>query len=163
LVGAFSFALSGPAAAFEREWHVGGRIGAATLKGAPAGLAVGAHGAYGLSDMFDAVVEVTASRHGWSNGTDVFSATAGLAYKLDILEWIPYVGLLGGYYQYAGTPGPHGEHGSRFGGAAAAGVDYLVTREFVLGVDLRAHASFEDGFSVPYYTGLVGAEYRWGW
>jgi hypothetical protein len=33
----------------------------------------------------------------------------------------------------------------------------------VLGVDLRAHASFEDGFSVPYYTGLVGAEYRWGW
>jgi hypothetical protein len=160
---AAAVAFAPDAAAFEREWHVGGKLGGAALKGAPLGLAVNVHGAYGLSDMFDAVIEVTASRHGWSNGTDVFSASAGLAYKIDVLEWIPYVGLLAGYYHYAGMPGPNGEHGPEFGAAISAGVDYLVSREFVLGVDLRAHMSFEDGFSFPYYTGLLGAEYRWGW
>src|SRR5689334_12592778 len=102
-------AFAAPAAAFEREWHVGGKLGGAALKGAPLGPAVNVHGAYGLSDMFDAVLEVTASRHGWSNGTDVFSAAAGLAYKIDVLQWTPYLGLLGGYYHYAGKPGPSGE------------------------------------------------------
>jgi len=152
-----------PAAAFEREWHLGGKLGGALLKGAPLGPAVNVHGAYGLSDMFDAVIELTASRHGWSNGTDVMSATAGLAYKIDVLEWVPYAGLLAGYYHYAGTPGPNGEHGPEFGAAISLGVDYLVSREFAIGVDLRAHTSFVDGFSFPYSTGVLGAEYRWGW
>lgn len=156
-------AFTAPVGAFEREWHVGGKLGGAALKGAPLGLAVNVHGAYGLSDMFDAVIEITGSRHGWSNGTDVLSATAGLAYKIDVLQWTPYIGLLGGYYHYAGKPGPSGEHGPQFGAAVSAGVDYLVSREFVLGVDLRAHTSFEDGLSFTYYTGLLGAEYRWGW
>lgn len=163
LAAAASLAVSRPATAFEREWHAGGKLGGAVLKDAPLGAAVNLHGAYGLSDMFDAVIEVTASRHGWSGGTDVLSVTGGLAYKIDVLEWVPYVGLLGGYYHWAGTPGPSGEHGPAFGAAISAGVDYLVSRELVFGVDLRAHTSFEDGLSFPYYTGLLGAEYRWGW
>ncbi len=124
--------------------------------------ALGLHGAYGLGDMFDATVEVLGSHHVGGSGTDVLSACGGVAYKIDVFEWIPYVAALAGYYGYAGAPGPHGEHGSEFGASVQLGVDYLPMRDLALGADVRWHASFHDGFSLPLFTATLGAEYRWG-
>jgi hypothetical protein len=168
--------LSVSPCALGQDWHTGVRAGVGVLSGRPGPL-IGAHGAYGFGDMFDAIVEVSGSHHygasdyppcvnkvrACASGTDVFSASAGAAYKIDVFEWIPYVGLLAGYYDYAGAPGIHGEHGSRFGASVQIGVDYLLMRELALGAEIRWHASFEDGFSLPLFGATLGAEYRWGW
>jgi outer membrane protein with beta-barrel domain len=156
-------ALASPAAfATDEEWHAGARAGIAVLSKTGVEPAFGAHGAYGINDWFDATVEVLGSTHVSGSGTDVFSASGGIAYKIDVFQWVPYVALLAGWYGYWGTPGPHGEHGSEFGASIQAGVDYLVLRELAVGADVRWHASFHDGFSVPLFTTTLSAEYRWG-
>jgi hypothetical protein len=162
---AFAVAVLGTrsARATEQEWRAGGRAGIAVLSKTGVEPALGLHGAYGINDIFDATVEVLGSHHVSGSGTDVLSASAGIAYKIDVFQWIPYVALLGGWYGYGGAPGPHGEHGSEFGASIQLGVDYLVMRELSLGADVRWHASFHDGFSVPLFTTTLGAEYRWGW
>jgi len=147
----------------DEEWHAGGRAGITVMKGTGVAPALGLHGAYGLGDMFDATVEVLGSHHVGSTGTDVLSASAGAAYKIDVFEWIPYVSLLAGYYDYIGSPGPNREHGSQFGASAQIGLDYLPMRELALGAEVRWHASFSDGFHFPLFSATLGAEYRWGW
>jgi hypothetical protein len=167
----------GAAFGAEEEWHLGGRAGVGVLSGLGAGPAFGLHGAYGLSDMFDVTLELNESHHFGGELTaevpgqaprqkgaaDVLSASAGLSYKIDVFEWIPYVTTLAGYYAYLGEPGPHGEHGSEFGASIQIGLDYLPMRELAFGADVRWHASFVDGFSFPLFTATLGAEYRWGW
>ncbi len=149
------------AGAAEGEWHLGAKAGIATLSGADPGPALGAHAAYGLSDLFDVTAEFVGSRQTGANASTVLSGTAGLVYKVDVFEWIPYVGLLVGYYHFGGS----GEHsGSAFGGAAQLGVDYLVSRDFALGADVRFHGVLQDSeFRMPYFTALVGGEYRFGY
>jgi len=170
LLGAAVVASAGSAKAFERQWHVGGGLGAATFaSGDPSlGPALGVFGAYGLSDMFDARLELTASRHERASGTsvDLYSASAGVAYKIDVIEWIPYVGLLLGYYRQAGEDPTSGDRGA-LGISTALGIDYALSRSVGLGLQLRYHGGLND---VPtsltdgsYYTGLLRAEYRWGW
>jgi len=166
VAGVLSVLVSGEAAAFGNQWHAGAKAGFATQSDKDIGPAVGIHGAYGLSDMFDAEIEVLGSRNGGVAGTSqLFSATAGVAYKIDVLRWIPYVGLLGGYYDYMQAPGPHGESGGEFGMALQVGLDFLVTRDVALSLDFRPHFSFHDGVDniySPFQTLMLGAEYRWG-
>jgi hypothetical protein len=150
------------AAAADQEWHAGVRAGVASLAGQGVGPAIGVHGAYGLGDMFDVTAELLGSRHGGASGTDVLSASAGLAYKIDVLQWIPYVAVLGGYYHYGGAPGPDGERGSEVGASAQIGIDYLVMRQLAIGADVRWHASFHGGMDIPLVSATLGAEYRWG-
>jgi hypothetical protein len=163
--GGFLFAglVSPRARALEGEWHAGARLGIATLKGSSLGPALDLHGAYELSDMFDLVVQATGSRHGGSSGTDVLSASGGLAYKIDVFEWIPYVDLLGGYYRYDGARGSSRDRGGQVGASVHVGIDYLALRQLAFGADFGWHASFQDGVSFPYFTALLGAEYRFGW
>ena len=126
------------------------------------GWGVGVHGAYGLSDMFDAELELLLTENAVGDDkTSLLAATAGLAYKVDILQWIPYVGLLGGYYSYGGVPGPHGET-KAVGAALQIGLDFLLTREVALTFDFRSHFSFKEEFYSPLQTVMLGAEYRWG-
>ncbi len=163
MTGAAVLAVAGNALAAGGDWHAGGRAGIGVLSKTGVEPALGLHGAYGLDDVFDATVEVLGTKDVGSSGTDVLSASAGVAYKVDVFEWIPYVAALAGYYGYAGSPGPHGEHGSEFGASVQLGLDYLPMRELAFGADVRWHASFHDGFSVPLFTATLGAEYRWGW
>jgi hypothetical protein len=150
------------ASAADQEWHAGAKAGVAALSGQGVGPAVGLHGAYGLGDMFDVTVELLGSKHGGAGGTDVLSGSAGLAYKIDVLRWIPYVALLGGYYHYSGARGPNGERGSVAGASAQLGMDYLVTRQFAVGAEVRWHASFHGAMDIPLFSATLGAEYRWG-
>jgi hypothetical protein len=164
LLSASFTAWTAPAGAADGEWHAGGRAGIAAMSGTGVEPALGVNGAYELSDMFDAKLELLGTHHVGGDGTDVLSAAAGLAYKIDVFEWIPYVSALAGYYGYGGKPGPHGEHGSRFGAALQLGLDYLPARNFALGAEVRLHSSFDDGFHFPFFTTVtLGAEYRWGW
>jgi hypothetical protein len=163
VAGASTALVPLPARAAGDEWHAGGRAGIVDLSGSGVEPALGLHGAYGLNDVFDATVEMLGSRHVGKNGTDTLSACGGIAYKIDVFEWIPYVALLAGYYDYAGRAGPHGEHGSAFGAQAQLGLDYLPMRELAFGAEARLHTSFTDGFNASFFSVTLGAEYRWGW
>jgi hypothetical protein len=166
LLGASAFATvalgTAPASAFGNQWHAGAKGGFAFQNDRDLGWGAGVHGAYGLSDMFDLELELFIARNGapLEQKSQVTAATAGIAYKVDVFRWIPYVGLLGGYYHWGGVPGPHGETQAG-GGAVQIGLDYLLMREVALSLDFRAHFSFKEEFYFPMRTLMLGAEYRW--
>lgn len=159
-------AVPRPACAFERQWHAGAAAGIATLSGSEPAPALGVHAAYGLSDMFDIDLELTGSRHGSAPRVDVLGASAGIAYKIDVFEWVPYATLLGGYYRFAGGGGPHGGEAGEIGTSLGIGLDYLASRHVAIGFQLRGHDLLLDGIDWPgsdYLTALLQGEYRWGW
>lgn len=127
------------------------------------GGALSLHGAYGLSDVFDARVELRSSLHsraGKGVGLTVLSqAAVGLAYKLDVIEWVPYFGIRAGYYQFSSQPvTPFAERGGMIG--AFGGVDYAFSRSAGVGFELDYDTLLPDGGA---FAALLHAEYRWGW
>jgi len=151
--------------AFERQWHLGGGGGVTTANGFALSPALNLYGAYGLSDVFDVRLELTARGYGFREGLGPHgvSAMAGLAYKLDIIRWVPWAGL---YVGYQGFLQEHRE-GVPFrqhdvAAALGLGLDYGVTRQLGLGVTLRYDQALReaDGRS---FDALLRAEYRWGW
>jgi opacity protein-like surface antigen len=156
-VGLVALACAPSAAAFERQWHAGGDIGMATLfsGGGSTGLAGGGHLAYGLSDAFNAMLELDVSRHP-SLGETVYSAGLGACYTLDVTRWVPYGGLLAGGYRIVGTPSS-----SSFGVQIAVGIDYQFKRNLAAGLQLRFHEMLV-GDMASYTTTLLRIEYLWG-
>lgn len=157
--------VSAQAHAFEREWHVGGGLGVADGKGLALSPALSAYAAYGLSDTFDARVELTARGYhvGSNENPNALNAMAGIAYKLDVLRWVPWVGVYAGYTAFLKAPRVGLSYQQRdFALALGLGLDYAVSRNFGLGVTLRfdeALASQSDRT----VDALLRAEYRWGW
>jgi len=160
-----------PAAAwgFERQWHAGIDAGYARLFGqsASSGFGGGAHVAYGLSDTFNALLEIDATAHP-SAGSVVYSGAAGLAYTFDVARAVPYAGFLGGVYAARGD----------FDKTAAmvqfvAGLDYELERNWAIGIQLRVPVAsitpdVRTIFSVSsndtngYATTFLRVEYLWG-
>lgn len=159
--------LGSPAArAFEKQWHVGGGIGARSVSESRVGLgpAVNAYGAYGLDDMFDVKLDFAASTHafevaaGTSDRRSIYTTTLGISYKLDVLEWIPYFGAQLGWLSSNLPEGlDMGTHGWVVGGML--GLDYAVTPSFGLGVMNQIHIPLDGGSIVDLF---LRAEYHWG-
>jgi hypothetical protein len=173
---AFGLALAQPAGAVERENHVGIDAGGAMLvmsDKTDVGGGVGAHWAYGLSDAFNLMLEAawspvalgekaggaSAPRTRPSSLTDV---GVGLGYVLDVLQWVPYGGvLLGGYALTGGTL-----DGAKIlpGVAIGVGLDYRLGRSWAVGVAARQHMLFTEMATYPSFTQLFARfEYTWGW
>ena len=165
LTCALALSTSNVAFAFERQWHLGGGAGVVLPPGEYSlGPALGAHAAYGISDVFDVRLELQGSRHSADGAPtiNVLSGAAGLAYKLDIIEWVPYGGLLAGY-SYADvevTPADAGPQSSPTLGLIA-GIDYGLSRSFGLGAAFREDFLLTEGLMQS--TFLLRAEHRWGW
>jgi len=162
LVGCFTLLLfvSPPAFAFERQWHLGGGVGAAfPSNGYDLGPALALHGAYGISDVFDLRLELQGSRNDFQ-GTPVsfYGARLGLAYKIDIIEWIPYIGVSGGSFGVVWSE----SFVLRPSAGAFFGLDYAVSRHFGLGV-LAVGDIIIANPSVTVGAVLLRAEYRFGW
>jgi hypothetical protein len=170
LVVGFGLALgfsgaSRAAHAFEREWHLGAGAGVANGNGLALSPALAAYAAYGISDVFDARVELTARGYdvGSQQNPNALSAMVGVAYKLDVLRWVPWAGVYAGYLTFLDPP----PAGSSFKQRDLAlglglGLDYAFTRKFGAGVTLR----FDDALSsanASTFDALLRAEYRWGW
>lgn len=163
-----SLALSGSprlAHAFEREWHLGGGAGVAKGNGLQLGPALGAYAAYGISDVFDARVELTARGYhlGSEQNPNALSAMAGLAYKLDVLRWVPWAGVYVGYVRFLEPPRASlSFKQSDVALGLGLGLDYAFFRNFGLGVSLH----FDDALThadASTFDALLRAEYRWGW
>ena len=163
--------LSRPAQAFERQWHLGGGVGfTAYPHYYSAGPSLGLNAAYGLSDVFDLKLELLGSYHSYDAGSTSarqsaapYSAAAGLSYKLDVLQWIPYGALLVGYQHIAGRL-PIAEPLRRDDALAAflLGLDYAATRDWGLGVSLRTDFLLTSPSRGNAFTTLLRAEYHWG-
>lgn len=156
---------SGSARAIEREWHLGGGAGIAVPSGQYAlGPALEAYAAYGISDLFDVRLDLMAARHGIEQGDAVqaFSGSLGLVYKIDVIQWVPWVGVSGGYYVATPSPLPRaGLPEASWLGGVTAGVDYALTRSVGLGVSFREDFLFEEGANVTLL--FFRGEYRFGW
>lgn len=167
--------VSAKAGAMENEWHIGGGVGAAqptsTYQLAPL---LSLHAAYGLSDMFDVRLTFAGSIHPPDaefeaqgvEKTTLALGTLGLAYKFDVIEWVPYIGVRTGYFHFGPPPpasakspeSPYVAAGGAIG--AMAGVDYSFSRAFALGVEFAYDALLSGG---ALGSGIVHAEYRFGY
>jgi hypothetical protein len=172
IVGAVaaSLAISGQARAVERESQIGVDLGvpmlivqgasSATLTGASFGL----HYTYGLTDAFNLLADGTSSvmPFGGSGLATVSNVEVGAAYVLDVLQWVPWVGLEAGGYALTGSS----VGGTQIlpGAALSLGLDYRFNRSWAAGVVLRQHLLFTDSSTLPSYTqALLRVEYVWGW
>jgi Outer membrane protein beta-barrel domain len=166
----FSLALcaaSRSANAFEREWHLGGGGGIANGTGLSMSPALSAYAAYGLSDVFDARLELTARGYHYHAGDEqnpnALSAMVGVAYKLDVLRWVPWAGVYAGYLGFLDAPRAgltFKRHDAALG--LGLGLDYGISRKLGVGVTLRFDNALVDA-NARTFDALLRAEYRWGW
>jgi hypothetical protein len=167
-------ALASRAAAVEREHHLGIDAGGSVLvmrDKTDVGGGVGGHWAYGLSDAFNLMAEgawslVALGETGASTPktrpASVVSAGVGVGYVLDVLQWVPYAGLLvGGFALTGGTI-----DGARVlpGATIALGLDYRFARSWAAGFAFRQHMLVTEMATYPSFTHLFARfEYTWGW
>jgi hypothetical protein len=149
-----------PAHAFERQWHLGGGLGAGGPTGDYSlGPVLGLHAAYGISDVFDARLELQGSAHELDGlATSFYGARLGIAYKLDVIQWIPYAGISGGGFAVAGETWTV----LRPSVGAFVGLDYAVSRHFGVGV-LGIGDYVFTAYGKTLVAVLLRAEYRFGW
>ncbi len=161
--------------AYERQWHAGIGLGYAVVSsaGAKSGLGGGLHLTYGLSDTFNLLVEADFTAHPAAKGVLVPSASAGLAYVFDVLQWVPYVGAMAGAYdlwrtdETCGVPDANGVaapcHQGRIGASIPFGLDYQLNRSFAVGFAGRYHVLFLGRYPGSYLTTFLRAELIWGY
>jgi hypothetical protein len=162
-------AVSGGAAAVERENHVGVDLGAPILVVTHSGTqtlsgpSLGAHYTYGITDQFDFVADGSSSfLFGGSSLATLSNAEVGLAYVLDVLQWVPWFALEAGGYVLTGAP--VGGTTVLPGASMSLGVEYRFDRSWAAGIVLRQHLLFTDTSNFPSYTqALLRFEYTWGW
>lgn len=151
--------------AFENVWHAGADAGwvVPTTSYHP-GFGYGLHGAYGLSDVFDLRLTLSTSRHGphptqaAAGSANLTQATLGIAYKLDVLSWIPYLGVrAGGMFWSAPPASGYAPNSATLG--VMLGVDYFFARRFAAGLEiardmtLRREGATSALLRIEYHTG----------
>lgn len=141
---------------------------------ASAGFGGAIHYAYGLSDQFNLTLGVSSVVVAANQQRDqpssprnrpstVVNAAVGASYVIDILRWVPYIGIDLGLYRLAG-----GQAMSPTlllpGASAGAGLDYQLNRQFAIGVAARQHFLVTKLDTYPSYTTVVlRFEYMWGY
>ena len=177
---AFAAAVLMPAAAFafEHQQHLGvdGGVAFISIADKPTlsvGGGGGIHWAYGLSDSFNLMVEgafcpvalqeLPDPKQSNNRPTMIENLGVGVGYVVDVLRWVPYVGLLASAFTLHGGVVPFLFEA---GATLAVGLDYQVTRgpkHLNLGLAVREHFMFSDLADYPSYTQIfLRAEYVWG-
>lgn len=165
------------ARAVERQHHFGLDPSLSMLKvddksTLSVGAGIGAHYTYGLTDQFNFMVEVNASRVAANQQQDFADSPrtrpanmahglAGVGYVIDVLRWVPYFGvLIGGYHLSGGTLD---SAVVAFGAAAQLGLDYQISRNWAVGAAGQEHFMLTKMSDYSSYTTvLLRLEYMWG-
>ena len=165
------------ASAVERQHHVGIDPSLSILKVADksttsVGSGLSVHYTYGLSDQFNLMAELNASRVAMSQDQDqpssprtrpttVAHGLGGIGYVIDVLRWVPYVGILVGGYHLSG--GTLDANALVFGGAVQLGLNYQLTRHWAAGASGQQHFLVTQLGRYPSYTTvMLRLEYMWG-
>jgi opacity protein-like surface antigen len=168
LIVLFALVLPRAAHAFERQWHAGADVGWSVVTHkdrAYGGYGGGAHLTYGLTDAFDAMLQVGVTGHPVYTGypwMTVSHASLGAVWTFDVLRWVPYAGLLVGGYHFSSV-GRYDKAEWKLGFQATLGLDYAFSRSWAAGLQVRYHTFSDEPFTAHYLTTFVRAEYRWGW
>lgn len=165
------FSIGVRANAFDEQIALGGGLGIGRYDQAKKVGPLGSlYGVYGLSDSFDARLELSTSLLLPDASTEralLNSALGYFTYKLDVIQWIPWGGLGLGIHQLGGElPGPKRDD-FELGISALLGFDYAWSRNdgVSLAVGLHALPLTEDGsaLGVRYVSAALRYEHRWGW
>lgn len=166
--------FEGRASAFEREWHFGAGVGIAAANGYKAGPAANLYGAYGISDVFDLRLELLGSSHivnryrsDYPDPSTFYGGKLALAYKVDVIQWIPYLGLSVGFLGVTKSESiviPPRDPIPPFATAQPTaglllGLDYAATRNLGLGGAVSYDFA---NTGAAYAAALLRAEYRFG-
>jgi hypothetical protein len=149
--------------ALERQQGFGLDTGLAVLavngQNAEIGIAYGLHYSYAITDQFDFVGELGGAvidldpivTPGGLAGrpSQLWNADAGVIYKIDVVQVVPYFGALAGGYLMTGGSLPSLQ--AYPGVEIAAGADYLLNRHWALGLAVREHLLFTDLSTYPTY------------
>jgi hypothetical protein len=175
-VAAAGMALASRAGAVEREHHLGLDLGGSMLvlnDKTDLGGGAGAHWAYGLTDAFNVMAEgawslVSIGEKVQSTSTprtrpgSVANGDVGLAYVLDVGQWVPYAGALAG--ASALTGGTVSKTKILPDLVTALGLDYRFGRSWAAGLAFRQHFFVTEISTYPSFTQVCARfEYTWGW
>jgi hypothetical protein len=164
--------VAAPASAAKDVKRIGVQGGFAGLasEGSFAGFGGALYGGWSFTDALTLGVNATASSNQVTEKGGrslVTSQAVGITYALDIIQIVPYAGIYAGIYQFTGGGLPKTQ--IKGGAQLALGVDYVYSRDFTFGLELRAHALPGEFLSSPtnptpfYATTFLKAEYVWGW
>ncbi|MFW5876662.1 MAG: hypothetical protein ACOCXM_07990 [Myxococcota bacterium] len=142
--------------AYEDQLTVGVDTGYALVlaEGASHGWTVGADASVGLGDLFSLRGRAGYGFHPQGGGLHVAAAGAEVLYLLDVLEWVPYFGVgADGFFMAldGSTRGDLGLH-------AVLGVEWLASRDWLLGLDVRPYVlplAFRDAPLDPIYLSVT--------
>jgi hypothetical protein len=170
---------STPARAVERQHHLGlgPQLAMLSIDGKST-MSVGGggviHYAYGLSDAWNLTVEAGSAIVAANQEQDlptsprnrpstVDHASAGVSYVIDIIRFVPSVGLAGSIYRLAG-----GQAMSETllvpGVAVSISGDYQLSRRFAIGAGVRQHLLLGKLDTYPSYTtAVLRFEVTWGY
>jgi hypothetical protein len=169
---------SAPSArALEREHHLGFDAGGGLLvignkSTNDLGASVGAHYSYGLNDEFNLMVEASYSLVALGQTADsrktpetypasLATADVGVGYVFDVLQWVPYAGVLVGGYALSGGTVPDVK--LLPGVEVALGLDYRLTPTLAIGIAARQHLMSETSTYPSFTQLLLRIETVWGW
>jgi hypothetical protein len=163
--------LSRPALGFEGQWHLGAGLGAMSYRGDGNTLMpeLTLHGAYGLSDTFDARLELGDAfpLTSLERGRGLGHAEGVLAYKLDVIEWIPWAGLGVGVFAATGDLQGANRHAVQPAASVWLGLDYAFNRQWGAGGFFAMHSWFADstrsGIRLAATEFGLRVERRFGW
>jgi hypothetical protein len=159
---------SGEAVASEHDWKLGLGAGYEHL-GQGGGAGVGGSGrvTYAASDAILVLGELGAAYHPGSRRTST-SAWVGAAYVLDVLSWVPYVGLGAGAWGL-GQGGDCGGQGqtpcfeTRPGLALPYGLDYRLSPDLSVGVSGQTRFLLNGSGEVLTATSVhARVDFSWG-
>ncbi len=140
ILGALAIVLlAGPARAYEDKLTLGAQAGyglvAANGDLPRHGALLGLEASVGLDDIWSVRGHLTYGYHPGDDTLHVAVLGAEILYLLDVLQVVPYFGIgidgLGTVYQ--------GSAGVELGAHATLGVEYFLTRETLVGLDIRPH------------------------
>jgi hypothetical protein len=149
------------------QWQGGAGLGAAWLEGAAPGPALTAYVRRGLSASLDLNLQSMASIHPFNSDADhawAFEVGPGIDVRWDVLQWIPYAGLGLAYYRLGGAAVDDTERaGSSLGAPLYVGVDYLLSRAWVLNLQATVHTLLApDGPRLSWAQLTFGVAHAWG-
>lgn len=172
-------ASSSVASAYEHQWQAGLSAGythfingggTAITPASYPGFGTSLSLTYGVNDSLNIIGHADTSVHPGAAPVLIYGGGVGIAYVLDVLRWVPWIGVtVGGYGVSALEPCMRTDAApcttGRFALSAPFGLDYQINRKFSIGAGGRYGVLlFGNNNDVDHtISGFVRAQYIWGY
>lgn len=149
---------TGLAQAAEGDWALLPVAGVRALKDVGPGPVLQLDLAHGLSEWWWLQGGVSASYHLGEPKPSVLGLGAGVAFRFDVLQWVPEASLRVQLHEVLGAGDAQFEMGPTLG----LGLDYLISREWALGTGAQGHLLLTTDEPQAFAAdGLLRLRYRW--